>query len=176
MFWLNWSKGLLGALNADTTPEETASAFALGATLGLMPKGNLSTFIIFLITWVIRVNVGVAMLAMGLFTLIGYATDPLTEKIGFFLLSGIPALRGFWTALYNTPVLPYFAFNNTLVLGNLVAGLILAAPLYYLGRHWIFIYHTRYRERVLNSRFMKMLAANDTVQKYKATYDKWIKR
>ncbi len=173
MFWINWIKGVVHAFNADTSPNQTAGAFVLGATIGLIPKSNLSTLILFLITWVFRVNVGVAMLAMGVFSLLGYALDPYTEKLGFWLLSDTPALHGLWTSLYNLPVVPYFAFNNTLVMGNLAAGLILALPLFFLMRQLIVVYRTRYRQQVMESRWMKLIKASDLYQKYDALYKKW---
>src|SRR5687767_1001250 len=120
MFWLNWVRGFLQALNADTSPNEVARAFVLGATIGLLPKSNLSAFVIFLITWVIRVNLGVVFFAIFLFAIVGHLTDPLAEKLGYGLLAGVPFLQGLWTTFYNLPVLPYFSFNNTLVMGNLV--------------------------------------------------------
>lgn len=174
LFWVNWIKGLIHAFNADTSPNQTAGAFCLGATIGLIPKGNLSALIMFLITWIFRVNLGVAALAIGVFSLVGYATDPFTEKLGFYLLSGIPALQGLWTTLYNLPVVPYFAFNNTLVMGNLATGILLSIPLFFLSRRLIVIYHTRYRQKVMDSRFMQLVKASDLYQKYSAKYHKWV--
>jgi uncharacterized protein (TIGR03546 family) len=176
LFWVNWIKGLIHALNADTSPDETAGAFVLGATIGLMPKGNLSALVLFLITWVIRVNVGVAMLAIGVFTLLGYALDPFTEKLGYWLLAGVPPLQGLWTFLYNLPIVPFFAFNNTLVMGNLAAGAILGVPLFFLARRAIVAYHQRYRQRIIDSRFMKLVKASDFYQKYDGLYNKWVKK
>jgi uncharacterized protein (TIGR03546 family) len=173
LFWLNWIKGLLHAFNADTSPNQTAGAFVLGATIGLIPKSNLSALIMFLITYVIRVNLGVAMLAIGVFTLLGYATDPWTEKLGFWLLTGVPALQGLWTAFYNLPVVPYFSLNNTLMMGNLAAGLLLALPMFFLMRWLIVLYHQRYRQRLMESRFMQAIKASDTYQKWEAKYQKY---
>jgi len=173
LFWLNWLKGLIHAFNADTSPNQTAGAFALGATIGLIPKSNLSALIMFLITWVFRVNLGVAMLSIGVFSLLGYATDPWTEQFGYWLLTGVPALQGLWTTLYNLPVVPYFSFNNTLVMGNLATGLLLAVPLFIGMRTAIVLYHQRYRQRLMESRLMNLIKASDTYQKWEAKYKKY---
>ncbi len=39
-----------------------------------------------------------------------------------------------WTAWYNTPLLPYTNFNNTIVLGSVVAWVVLAVPIYFAAK------------------------------------------
>jgi uncharacterized protein (TIGR03546 family) len=173
LFWLKWVKGLVQAFQTDTSPNEVAGAFVLGATIGLIPKSNLTTLIMFLVTYVIRVNLGVAGLAIAVFSLLGIALDPFTEKIGFWVLSDASALRGLWTAFYNTPILPYFAFNNTLVMGNLAFGLLIAVPLFFGFRRFLLYYRANYKDRVANSKMMKFFQATDMYQKYKSKYDKY---
>jgi uncharacterized protein (TIGR03546 family) len=172
LFWVNYLKGLLKTFNADTSPNEVASAFVLGATIGLIPKGNLATLLLLLITWIFRVNLGVALATIAVFAIIGHFTDPLAEKLGYGLLAETPSLQGLWTTLYNTPIIPYTGFNNTLVMGNLILALLLAVPLFLGMRAFIGVYRTRYRERVKNSRLMKALEAT----KFYEAYKRWIDR
>jgi uncharacterized protein (TIGR03546 family) len=170
-FWVKYVKGLLNTFNADTSPNEVAAAFVLGATIGLIPKGNLATVLLLLITWVFRVNLGMAFATIFLFAIIGHFTDPLAERIGYWILAQVPALQGFWTTLYNTPIVPYSGFNNTLVMGNLLFALLLALSLFFAMRSLVVIYHSRYRERVKNSRAMKALEATKFYEAYKRWLD-----
>ena len=172
LFWVKYLKGLLQSFHDDTSPNEIAGAFVLGAWIGLIPKTNLTTLIIWIITWVFRVNLGIALATIAVFSLLGHFTDPIVEKWGYFALTGIPALQGFWTALYNAPLLPYLSFNNTLVMGNLIFGLILAVPLFLGMRAFVGVYRTRYREKISK---WKVMQALQTTKFYDA-YERWIKR
>ena len=55
--------------------------------------------------------------------------DPVTNGLGRWLLT-MPSLHGFWTHLYNMPVMPWTDFNNTVVLGSLAVGIGLVYPVY----------------------------------------------
>ena len=46
---------------------------------------------------------------------LGFIFDPVFHAIGLQLLEA-PSLRGLWTSMYNTPLVPYTNFNNTVVL------------------------------------------------------------
>jgi uncharacterized protein (TIGR03546 family) len=118
------------------------------------------------------VNLGVALAAIVVFSMLGHFTDAFVEKLGYFILTGIPALQGVWTTLYNTPILPYLSFNNTLVMGNLIFGLIMAVPLFFAMRAFVGVYRTRYREKVSKWRVVQVLQAT----KLYDTYERWIKR
>jgi hypothetical protein len=51
---------------------------------------------------------------------LGFLLDPLFDWFGASLLAG--SLRHSGPPLYNTPLVPYTNFNNTVVLGSLRAG------------------------------------------------------
>src|SRR4051812_795596 len=120
MFWLKYLHSLLSTLNEDVSPNEIAAGICLGAAAGLIPKGNLILVAIAVAIWIFKVNKGMAGAALVIFAIFGHLTDPLTEKLGFLFLSKFTFLKGLWTLLYNLPIVPFTAFNNTLVMGNLV--------------------------------------------------------
>lgn len=126
---LRFAKDLVAALHGGSDPRHLAAGFALGAALGLIPKGNLFALVFFLLFFLLRLNKGTALMSAAVFTPIGYLIDGAAHKTGLALLKA-PALSGLWTALYDLPVIPLTRFNNTVVLGNLVFGLVLAVPLY----------------------------------------------
>ncbi len=144
MLILKLTVTFLKALNEKASPRALAGGFALGVLIGLTPKGSLHNAVVVLLIFLLPVNKSASLVAAALFALMSYLFDPLFNRIGEFLLT-LPPLQEFWTALYNTPVVPWTRFNNTLVLGSLTAALALFVPVF-LGSAWAV---TKYRERVV---------------------------
>ncbi len=90
------------------------------------------------------------------FTPVGYAVDGLAHRVGLALLKA-PALRGLWTGLYDLPIIPLTRFNNTVVLGNLVLGLILFAPLYFFFLRFVAWYNATWAARIETLRLVQAL-------------------
>jgi len=172
MFWLKYLKGLFSTLNADTSPNEIAAGVMLGAFLGLMPKFNLCAFVLWVIVFMFRVNFGMATASVLLFSILGSITDPWAEKIGFTLLTGVPALHGLWTTLYNTPIIPFSAFNNTLVMGNLALAMLLAIPVFLAARRFVVAYRLHLRDRIMQWRIMQAFKASAIFD----LYQRWMSR
>jgi uncharacterized protein (TIGR03546 family) len=77
---------------------------------------------------ILKVDKPVSFIFATLIALVGFILDPLAHIIGYFVLVQVPFLKPIWTALYNMPVLPLTGFNNTVVMGNTVLGLLLMVP------------------------------------------------
>lgn len=140
-------KDLVLALHGGGEPRHIAAGFALGATLGLVPKGNLFAAIFFLLFFILRVDKRAAFFSAALFTPLAYALDGAAHALGWALLKAGP-LQGLWTALYGMPIVPLTRFNNTVVLGNLVIGLALLAPLYFAFLKLVELYGIHLKDRV----------------------------
>lgn len=115
------------------SPNQIALGFALGMMVGLVPKGNLIALALVTFLLAARVDLGAGTVAAFAFTWIGYLLDPVSHRIGLGLL-GLQTLRPFWGRLYDLPLAPWTAFNNTVVLGSLVLGLALFYPTYRTAR------------------------------------------
>ena len=159
-------KDLLQALHGGSAPRHLAAGFALGAALGLVPKGNLLAAVFFLLLFAMRVDKGLALLSAGLFTGLGYAWDGLAHKLGWALLKA-GALKGLWTTLYDMPIVPLTRFNNTVVLGNLVLGLLLYLPLYFAFLRGVAFYNVHLRPKVEALPLLKAFKKWDFYEKYK---------
>ena len=117
--------------------------FAMGVLIGLVPKGNLIAITLGILLAASRANLGVAAASiLGCSFLSGYM-DPFSDKVGWWLLSH-PSLAEMWTDLYNQPVMPWTDFNNSIVLGSLVIGIMLLYPMYRLSKPFF----ARYTEKV----------------------------
>lgn len=159
-------KNILQTLHGGTEPRHLAAGFALGAALGLVPKGNLFAASFFLLLFLFNVDKGMAFLSAALFTGVGYGLDSLADRIGLVLLKA-EVLRGLWTALYGLPIVPLTRFNNTVVLGNVVLGILLYLPLYHAFLKALAAYDRHLRARVDALPLMKALKGWDLYQKYK---------
>lgn len=132
-------------LNRDATPQQIAGGIALGSIAGITPLASLHNLAVLFLVMVIRVNMSSAFLGLALFSGIAHLLDPLSNRIGYALLVEAEFLAPFWTLLYNTPLVPWTSFNNTLTLGSLVLSLVLFWPLYFLLAWAV----RKYREKLM---------------------------
>lgn len=141
MFWffMRPLRFFARAIIAQDSSRQLALGFALGMVVGMVPKGNLLAVLLMVLVAGSKVNLGTAMLGAFLFSWLGVLTDPVSHQVGLGLLSN-ESLAGFWTWLYNLPVVPWTRFNNTVVLGSFLLGLSLFYPIYRLAEphfaHW----------------------------------------
>lgn len=117
------------AIKSTDTPRMLAVSVAMGMVLGMVPKGNLLAVALVMVILAFRVNVAVAMVSALAFSLIGPLTDPLTHRLGHWVLTR-PALWPHWAQLYELPLAPWTRFNNTVVMGSILLGAGLFYPSY----------------------------------------------
>ncbi len=159
-------QSIIKTLHSDGTPGQVALGIALGSALGLTPLVNVHNLIVFSVIVLLNVSFGGGMLGWALFVPVGFVLDPLFDRIGASLLQA-PSLRPLWTSWYNTPLVPYTNFNNTVVLGSLVAWLVLTVPIYFAARWGIVRYRATIGERVRQSKFYKAVTASQVYNWYK---------
>lgn len=158
-------QSLFQTLHSEGTPGQVAAGLMLGAGIGLSPLLSAHNLLLFAAIVLLNVSFGGGMLGIALFTPLGFLLDPLFDRLGRALLEA-PALAGIWTAWYNTPLVPYTSFNNSVTLGSLVAWLALAVPIYFGARVGVAHYRATYGERVMQSKFMKGLRASKLYNVY----------
>ena len=133
MFMLRPFRLFFKALVVDATPRQMAFGLALGVLVGLVPKGNLLAIGLMMLLCSLRVNLGVGLATVFATSWAGMLLDPITHRIGEFLLKS-DALKPLWETMYDTALLPWTDFNNTVVLGSFVLGAGAFLPLYFLSR------------------------------------------
>lgn len=159
-------QSLIKALHSEGTPGQVAAGIALGSALGLTPLMNLHNLAIFSLIVILNVSFGGGMLGWALFVPLGFLLDPLFHAIGLALLQS-PGLRPLWTDLYNTPLLPYTNFNNTVVLGSGVAWLVLTLPIFFAARYGVARYRATIGQRVQQSKFYRAVTASKVYNWYR---------
>lgn len=159
---------LARTLQGGQDPRHLAAGFALGAAWGLVPKGNMTSVVFLLLFVFFQVDKPIALVTAFLFSFIGWLVDPVAHALGYALLVKAAFLKPFWTALYGLPLLPLTKFNNTVVLGNLVIGAVLFAPLYAVGKRGAEAYAATWGKRVSNMPLVKAVTSLKVVQWYRA--------
>lgn len=134
---------LLKALGANSKPSQIANSFCIGFILGVMPKNNLLWWLVFVFFMFVRINKAGYFIMMLLGAFISPYLDPTFHKIGEFVLTYEP-LVPVYSRLLEIPFVGFTRFNNTIVCGSLVAGIIAYIPLYifmlvfiWVWRKWI---------------------------------------
>ena len=157
MFFLKLLKQIVVIFQTDISPNQVAWGFALGAILGLVPNMFMK-LVLFIVIMMFRVNVSAAFLAWAVYEILSFALDPLFDVIGFYILN-IGSLNGFYTWLYNLPVVPFTKFNNTVVMGSLIVGIILIIPNMLIAKKLLVYYRTHLRDKVSKWKIVKILSA-----------------
>ncbi|MCX5781816.1 MAG: TIGR03546 family protein [Elusimicrobia bacterium] len=166
MFFYKIIKSIIGILHSQISPNEIAFGAALGAFIGLSPYMTLHNLIIFLLIFLLKVNVGSAFLSVGVFAVIGRIFDPLSDAIGYVLLVNINSLTPFWTKLYNMPLVPFTKFYNTIVLGSFVIAVLLFVPIFYFSKWFINYYRLSLQAKIQNWKIMKIFKLSSIFNMY----------
>lgn len=151
-----WNKffGLFRFMNRNVNPGEIAHAFSCGLLLGFLPKDNLLWYLILIFILFLRINKLLFIASVLLFTLLAGLADPLFDMIGYNVLTA-ESLKPFFLQLVQTPFMAFTRFNNSVVMGSLVSGIILYVPVYFICRLIVSLWRKHITGKVLNSKSEK---------------------
>lgn len=166
MFWLKIIKDFIQILRSGQTPAQIAGGFALGAAVGLMPVFTLQGLLLWLVIFILNVNLTAVFLSLTLFTLISFLFDPALHALGYFLLVDVPSLQSIWTSLYNAPIAPLTRFNNTITLGSFIASVILFLPIYLGMKRFVVAYRTHIGASVERWKIYQIISKSALVRWY----------
>ena len=119
------------ALNSNSKPSELANALCLGIMLGFIPKNNALWFLIFIFFCFVRINKGLYFVAMIVASQFAWLLDSKFDSIGFYILNYAPLTKTF-SMLIDIPFVGFTKFNNTIVCGSLVLGILCYIPLFFI--------------------------------------------
>lgn len=106
-----------------------ASGVAFGLLIGLVPKDSLLVWMFGVLLMLTTANLATAAVSGFVFSWVGWMLDPFTHKLGGLVLTA-NSLDSTWTWLYGLPLVPWTRFNNTVVMGSLLTGLLLLIPVW----------------------------------------------
>jgi uncharacterized protein (TIGR03546 family) len=154
--FVKWIATLIVTINANNRAGEVAAGISCALLLALIPSGNLLWIALFIITFLLKVNLAGELLFLALFKLLAPLTDGLLHKLGAWVLN-LPSFSSAFTTAYNLPLLPLSRFNNTIVMGGIIAGLLLWIPVFLLFRWLVILYRRRLRDLIVGSKLVKAL-------------------
>jgi len=134
---------LLKFLNSNQNPSQLALAVCFGLAIGLMPGFSLFLLMLLMMVCLIKANISILLVVWGLFEAVAYIADPVMHQIGYSLLT-TESLQPIWISLSQSSFWTLTAFNNSLVMGSIVAIIVLWLPVYFLVRMLVI----QYREQI----------------------------
>jgi uncharacterized protein (TIGR03546 family) len=164
---LKFLQSLIKTLHSEGTPTQIAAGIAIGSALGLTPLVNLHNVVIIVALVMLNVSFGAGLLGMAIFAPAGFLLDPIFDRLGHWLLTGVPALKPMWTWLDNSPFLALSNLNNTVVVGSLLGWLLLVLPIYFLSRYLVIRYRASFGEWLRRTRIYNVIAASQVYNVYR---------
>lgn len=145
-------------LNSETGTNQLASGLACGLILGFSPFLSIQTFLILFLIFFFRIQMGAAFLSAFFFKFVAFIFDPAADQLGRIVLEN-GSLRPLFVHMYNMPLVPLTRFNNSIVMGSMVVGLILVIPAFFLFRAMIIKYRATVVARFKGTKVWKSFAA-----------------
>lgn len=160
-------------LNSDTGNISLAMGMTCGFILGMTPVLSLHSLLVFLILFFFRIQIGAALVMAFFFKFIAFLLDPVFHFVGSQVLE-MASLQGFFTTLYNMPLIPYTRFNNSIVMGSAVVTFALSPVVFLLSQYFIVKYRELVVARFRQTKIWKAVEATKFYQwYYKYDQYKW---
>ena len=119
----------LKELNSANSEKFIVLAVVLGLISGFLPTFNIITIVILFIVFIFRIPIGLYTASWGAFKIVGYFLDHIFHLTGLVVLKA-DILNNLWTYLYNLPLIRWSGFNNSIIMGSFIWGIILAIITY----------------------------------------------
>lgn len=160
----------LKLLNSDTGTNQLASGLAFGLILGFAPFISIQTFLVLIIVFVFRVQIGAVFLSAFFFKFVAFLFDYPAHLLGKTVLE-MEGLKGLFTSMYNMPLVPMTRFNNSIVMGSMIVSILLFPFVYVLFQKLILKYRQTVVARFKGTKYWKAFTATKLYNWY-CTYDK----
>lgn len=128
--------GFLAFFRDFYSAHRVAVGVSIGMVLGLMPKENLTFVAIGLMLIALPVNITSGFCSMILFSWVSSLTDPIADGFGQSVLR-FEIVRQVLGSFYEIPFGAWTGLDNTVVVGNLILGLMLCPPVYLFTVYFI---------------------------------------
>lgn len=162
---LKYIAKLLKALSSEAKPWQIAGGFVLGMIIGLTPVFSFHNLIIVVLILIIKVNIGMALLAFMIFSGIAYLADPAFHNLGTWLLEN-PEYQSMWIKMYDNEWWAMTRFYNTVVIGSLVSAVLLIFPTFPAVIVFVNQYRKHIHERIQKWKVVKALKGTKVYSVY----------
>ena len=152
-------RAIMASVKGFDTPSQLALGVSLGLIVGLLPKDSLLPYAIGAIALLTNANLLTLILSVLFFSWVGPAADPLTHQIGGWVLA-LDSMESVWAWLYQVPLMPWTRFENTVVMGSLVLGILLSTVVYSFFRRFFELYGKTFFRLIFQNRFSRWLVGS----------------
>lgn len=152
-------QAFLASVKGFDTPRQLALGVSLGMVIGLLPKDSLLPYVIGTLALLTNANLLTLIVSGLFFSWIGPAADPLTHRIGGWLLT-FDSLESTWVWLYQVPLMPWTRFENTVVMGSLILGVLSSFPVYSLSKQFFKAYGDTFFSFIFRNRISRWLVGS----------------
>ena len=130
-FFFSQLASMRHAIAGRRDPAQLAWGVAFGVLLGIVPHGNLLAVGLLILLLTLKVNHGIAIVAVAGSTMLATRLDPYSHQVGQYLLTHEDFSRHL-AAAWQLPLVPWTDINNTVVAGSFIIGLIALVPIFLL--------------------------------------------
>jgi len=141
---------------AINSPHELALGVAFGMLIGIMPKDSAIPWLIALVFLLSRGNLLCGIVSAIALSVFAPMIDVWSDKMGMALLS-VESLQTTYASWMELSWVAWTRFNNTVVAGSFLIGLIAWLPVYLLGQVFFRMWGISFIERVMQTRVMRFL-------------------
>lgn len=145
-------------LKGFDTSKQLAMGVTIGMLVGLVPKDSLLSYGFGCVLLLSTANLFAGAISAFCFSWIGAIFDPLSDRIGATLLT-FDLFEPTFSWLSQLPLVPWTRFENTVVTGSMLLGLMLAFPVYRVSRNSFDRYRKSVESVVRRSRLGRWLLA-----------------
>lgn len=157
---------LLKAISSNTDPGAIGAAFSAGILLGFLPKDNVLWYVMSIFILFLYIHRGTFILAMLVGSLLTGVLDPVFDRLGMFILTN-EKLIPIFSSMLEVPFLSLLKFNNTIVMGSFIIGIILFIPLYYLMKFGVILWRKYAAEKIQKLKVVQIIKKIPLVSKVK---------
>ena len=155
----------LRILASEAAPIQISMGIALAMIAGLTPLFSLHNLLVIFVLFAFRINLAAFLLALAFFTGLAYLLDPVFHNVGLFILQ-YAEMQATWTNMYNSIFWRVAHFNNTIVMGSLVATLLAFIPMVLILNFLIKRYRTHILVYLNNSKIVSWLQSSKLVTRF----------
>jgi uncharacterized protein (TIGR03546 family) len=145
-------------LNSETGTNQLAAGLACGLILGFSPMLSIQAFLVLFLIFFFRIQMGAAFLSAFFFKFVAFVIDPVADQLGRVILEA-PGLRPVFVQMYNMPLVPLTRFNNSIIMGSGVIGLMLVIPAFFIFKALVIKYRITVVARLKGTKIWKAFAA-----------------
>lgn len=129
MVFLRGLRLLSRAFVDESSPRQVAAGMAMGLGFGLVPSDSLFAMLLVMLLSALKINLAAGLFGLFVSAWLGMLLDGALHTVGEWVLTQ-PMLNSLFVWMANQPLLPWTRFNNTVVMGSLLVGLVAVYPLY----------------------------------------------